>query len=69
VLVAINRGTAALTAAVRVTAAGRLARVERWQLTAAGLAPARLPDAAPAARNALRLTLPPRSVSTLVLRF
>lgn len=69
VLVVINRGTTAATTGLRVTHARTLLSAAAWQLTAASTAPAHLADLAPAARNALRVTLPPRSVTTLALRF
>ncbi len=68
VVVVINRHTTALSAALRITHRRALLGASRWQLTSASTTPARIADVDPAAGNALRVTLPPRSVSTLVLR-
>lgn len=69
VLVLVNRGAAAVTVGLRATHRRALVGAGRWQLTGASATPARVADLTPAASNALRVALPARSVSTLVLRF
>ena len=67
VLVAVNKSTGPTTAEILVTHGVDFARAEAWQVSARSLSPARVPDLAPAARNAFRLEMPPTSATTLVL--
>jgi hypothetical protein len=68
VLVAINKHTAPLTAGVAVTHTRRYARAEVYRLTSATASPVRAADVPLAANGTFQVTLPPQSISTLVLR-
>ncbi len=68
VLVLVNRDRSATTASLAVTDARRYTRGETWTLTADAASPRRGADLTAAATNAFRVTMPARSVTTVVLR-
>lgn len=68
VLVALNKTASPLSAGVAITHTRRFTRAETYRLTAAGASPVRGADLAVAPDGAFQATLPPYSVTTLVLR-
>ena len=68
VLVAINKASVAKTTAVTLAHSVSLTTAEVYQLTSATAAPVRGPDVLATSSNAFRLTLPPMSVTTLLIR-
>lgn len=68
VVVAINKGTSARSASIRLTHSAVLTKAEVYTLTASSSAPQRQADLAITQPNAFVYTMPARSVTTLVLR-
>jgi O-glycosyl hydrolase len=68
VVVAINKGTAARSASIRLTHSTLLSKAEVYTLAAGSPTPQRQADLAITQPNAFVYTMPARSVTTLVLR-
>jgi Glycoside hydrolase family 44 len=68
VVVLINRSTQARSAGLTITHGVRFGHAEVWRLTSASPTPAHAADVAITATNAFVASLPPMSVTTLVLR-
>ena len=67
VVVAINKTTSAVTAAIALAHSAQLAAADVYTLTSAQAAPVKGTTLAAASPNSFSYTMPARSVSTLVL--
>jgi hypothetical protein len=66
VIIAINKATASKTASLKVWSSTAYGKAKVYTVTAAGPQVSAQPDAATAATNAWKLTLPARSISVIV---